>query len=66
MVISLFGGWGFAIVIGGLAAIFALALNGGAAGMRIFLAAAAVLQLVIAWLIVRWIDTKGARIFEKL
>lgn len=66
VVISLFGGWGFAIVIGGLAAIFALALNGGAAAMRIFLAAAAVLQLVIAWLIVRWIDTKGARIFEKL
>ena len=49
-----------------VAAVFALVLNGGAAGMRIFLAAAAVLQLVIAWLIVRWIDNKGARIFEKL
>ena len=59
--VAMFGTWGIAIVVGGLA--FALAPLVGSAAILTVLT---LLTGVFTWLIYRWLRTKGAKIFADL
>lgn len=63
VVITMFSGWGVAAVFG----LFGfLAASAGAGALRVFFAVMTVVFLIAAYLITRWINTKGAKIFSQL
>lgn len=61
VMLTMFGGWLFAIIMGGLCFLISLA-----AGIVFALAAIALIELISAFLIHRWIMTKGAARFDDI
>ena len=59
--IVLFGGWVVVLLLGGLYVLLAQVLT-----PELYLLAASVLLLAVSGLLLRWIRTRGARIFENL
>ena len=61
VVLALFGGWAIIFALGG---IYLLVME--FVTPLVYLIAVSVLAAVISVLLLRWIDTKGAKIFETL
>ena len=59
--IALFGGWGFAVALGGL-----YFLIGYKLGAALYLLLWTIVLLAAAFLLLRWLDTKGSRSFAEL
>ena len=59
--IAMFGSWGFCVVLAGL-----YLLIGYRLGPALYLALAAALFAAAALLLLRWLDTKGSRVFAEL
>ncbi|MBR4910043.1 MAG: hypothetical protein IKZ47_01810 [Clostridia bacterium] len=66
--LALFGGWGYAVAVGGLYFLFDMYLSEylGGVGVWVYLALILALTVLFAALFYKWINKKGVKIFESL
>ena len=64
--VTLFGGWGYALALGGGYALCSFFVSNAPAVAAVYLAAWLILTVAAALALYRWMKTKGARAFEEL